>query len=125
MKIKFTLLLAAAAFISIAANAQKNQIKQVSSPNGNIIITVEAASKLLWSVTHKGQQVIMPSAIAIHLQGGEVLGVLWDLDQLFGSHAFGNLYFALLPHTRDICLPRLAHAADEAIRTAEQKNVRA
>jgi alpha-glucosidase len=54
--------------------AQKQSAKQISSPAGNITITVETGAKLLWSVSEKGQQIIAPSPLALHLQGGEVLG---------------------------------------------------
>jgi alpha-glucosidase len=54
--------------------AQKAKVYEVKSPNGSIALKVEAGAKLLWSVQHKGQQIIEPSAIALLLQSGEVLG---------------------------------------------------
>lgn len=54
--------------------AQKNKTLEVSSPNGSITVKVEPGTKLQWSVQHKGQQIIAPSAIAIQLQDGRVLG---------------------------------------------------
>jgi alpha-glucosidase len=54
--------------------AQKAKVYQVKSPNGAIVVKVEAGAKLQWSVQHKGQQIIAPSAISLLLQSGEVLG---------------------------------------------------
>ena len=56
-------------------------------------------------------------------QSGEVLGVLRYLDQLLWSNAFGDLDFALLPHTRNVGLPRLAHATDKSVGAAKEKNM--
>ena len=55
-------------------NAQKAKIYEVKSPNGAVVVKIEAGAKLQWSVQHKGQQLIMPSAISLVLQSGEVLG---------------------------------------------------
>jgi alpha-glucosidase len=57
-----------------ASQAQKNKSLHVSSPDGEIIVNVAAGSKLEWSVKHKGQEIITPSAIGLILQSGEVLG---------------------------------------------------
>jgi alpha-glucosidase len=54
--------------------AQKTKIYEVKSPNGSITVKVEAGTKLHWSVQHKGQPIIEPSAISMILQSGEVLG---------------------------------------------------
>ena len=58
-------------------------------------------------------------------QRGKVLSVLRNLDQIFRLCSCRNFNFALLPHARNIRLPRFAHAADESVRTAEQEHVRA
>lgn len=47
---------------------------EVKSPGGAIIVKVETGVKLQWSVQHKGQQIIDPSAISLSLQSGEILG---------------------------------------------------
>ena len=54
--------------------AQKAKVYEVKSPDGAIIVKVESGAKMLWSVQHKGQQLIKPSAISLLLQNGEVLG---------------------------------------------------
>ena len=59
---------------AISAEAQKNKSLQVSSPDGKIAVSVTAGTKLEWSVKHKGQEIIAPSAIGLTLQSGEVLG---------------------------------------------------
>ncbi len=47
---------------------------EVKSPDGSIVLKVKSGSKLLWSVQHKGKQVIKPSAVSLILEKGEVLG---------------------------------------------------
>jgi len=54
--------------------AQKNKVLQVSSPDGLIVVDVEDGPKLQWSVKHKGQVIIAPSEIGLHLETGEALG---------------------------------------------------
>ena len=56
-------------------------------------------------------------------QGREVLGVLWNFDQLFRLHTIRDLNLALLPHARDVGLPGFAHASDEAVGAAEQQHM--
>jgi alpha-glucosidase len=58
----------------IISSAQKAKVYEVKSLNGSITLNVEAGAKLLWSVQHKGRQIIAPSAISLLLQSGEVLG---------------------------------------------------
>jgi len=58
----------------VTISAQKARVYEVKSPNGSVTLKVEAGAKLSWSVQHKGQQVIEPSAISLILQSGEVLG---------------------------------------------------
>ncbi|MGW8315509.1 MAG: glycoside hydrolase family 97 N-terminal domain-containing protein [Bacteroidales bacterium] len=47
---------------------------EVKSPDGNITVKIENGEKLLWSVNHKGQQIIEPSAISLNLVNDEILG---------------------------------------------------
>jgi alpha-glucosidase len=54
--------------------AQKSQNYDLKSPDGNIAVQIGAGAKLQWSVLHKGQQVILPSSLALQLQEGVVLG---------------------------------------------------
>jgi alpha-glucosidase len=65
----FLLLLCLAVF-----SAPKEKVYEVKSPDGSIILKVEAGSKMLWSVQHKGQQIIVPSILSLSLQKGEILG---------------------------------------------------
>ncbi len=53
--------------------AQKGKTFDVRSLDGNITLHVETGDKTLWSVQHKGQQIIAPSALSLQLQN-EVLG---------------------------------------------------
>ncbi len=59
---------------SVAIYGQKAKVYEVKSPNGTIVVKIEAGAKLLWSVQQKGQQIIAPSAISLTLQSGGVLG---------------------------------------------------
>jgi alpha-glucosidase len=53
--------------------AQNGKTFDVHSFDGNISLHVETGDKTLWSVQHKGQQLIAPSALSLQLQN-EVLG---------------------------------------------------
>ena len=54
--------------------AQKAKVYDIKSPDGSIIVKVEAGAKLQWSVQHKGLQLVYPSTISIILHTGEILG---------------------------------------------------
>jgi alpha-glucosidase len=56
--------------------AQKDKTYELTSPDGNISVKVEAGGKLQWSVQHKGQQIIAASAISLDLE-----------DAVLGDHA--------------------------------------
>src|SRR5579872_1732171 len=54
--------------------AQKNKVFNVVSPGGATTISVTAgAAGLTWSVGHRGQPVLAPSALAMQLESGETL----------------------------------------------------
>jgi alpha-glucosidase len=59
---------------SALTNAQKAKVFIIKSPDNAIVVKVESGPKMLWSVQHKGQQIIAPSAISLLLEGGEILG---------------------------------------------------
>src|SRR3954468_15056422 len=54
-------------------SAQKSKTFDVRSLDGNITLHVETGDKTLWSVQHKGQQLIAPSPLSLQLQN-ETLG---------------------------------------------------
>ncbi len=54
--------------------AQKKNDFEIKSPDGVISLKIVAGAKLQWSVQHKGQQIIAPSAISLLLEGDDVLG---------------------------------------------------
>ncbi len=107
MNIKTILLLAVAAGLSTVLQAQKKQKAStnndfntgVVSPGGTINIQITVGEKLTWSVQHKGQQVIVPSAIALHLQSGEVLGDKATLLSAKGATVYSK--FAALHYKKD------------------------
>ncbi len=49
-------------------------VHEVSSPGGQNLIKVEIGQMITYSVTHRGQQILAPSAISMTLDGGLVLG---------------------------------------------------
>jgi alpha-glucosidase len=55
-------------------NAQKATTYEIKSPDGDIVVKLEAGAKLQWSVQHRGQTIITPSSISLSLQSGEALG---------------------------------------------------
>jgi alpha-glucosidase len=72
---KLAILLLAFSFCSTTALlAQKISTFKIQSPDKNITLVVDAASGLQWSVQHKGQEVLAPSAISLQTGEGEVLG---------------------------------------------------
>jgi alpha-glucosidase len=73
MKIKLVLVFFLASISSIAI-AQKNKSYQLRSPDGKVSVDISTGPSLTWSVNHKNTSVITPSAIALTLAGGEVLG---------------------------------------------------
>ena len=73
MKLKVLLLLCLT-FPLCAALAQSGKTYQVKSPDGKISINITAGATVNWSVKHEDTEVIMPSAISITLDNGEVLG---------------------------------------------------
>ena len=58
---------------SILIAQEKNGFK-IQSPDGAVIVHVTAGAKLEWSVQHRGEQIIAPSAISLQCEGGDVLG---------------------------------------------------
>lgn len=55
-------------------SAQTNSQYEITSPDGKIVVRLEAGEKLCWSAWHAGEPVILPSAISLQLETGEVLG---------------------------------------------------
>lgn len=72
MNSKKTVVLLITLFVCTLTNyAQKANIYQIKSPDGDIVVKIEADSDLQWSVQHKGQQIIAPSSISLTLQAGK------------------------------------------------------
>ncbi|AHM61164.1 glycoside hydrolase 97 [Flammeovirgaceae bacterium 311] len=70
-KLTFIMLLLLGACL---AHAQNNQQFQLNSPDHKIQVNIDASGQLRWSVQHGHQQVLVPSALAMKLEGGETLG---------------------------------------------------
>jgi alpha-glucosidase len=58
----------------IGGQAQKDKAFALSSPDGNIKVTIVTVPQLQWSVSYGSQQVLAPSGIALFLANGEVWG---------------------------------------------------
>jgi alpha-glucosidase len=71
MKRHLLLVLLSIATIPVAAKQKDFDIR---SPDGSITAHIDISGQIQWSVTHKGQQVILPSKISLQLQDREVLG---------------------------------------------------
>lgn len=63
-----------ALLFSFTALAQKAKTYTVASPDGAIVVKLDAGDKLQWSVTHKGQTIVAPSPASLQLSSGETLG---------------------------------------------------
>ena len=66
----FTLLFALLAFFTLSA--AKNY--KVSSPDGKLTMTIDVSDKVTYSVAAGEQVLVAPSAIALVLEDGTVLG---------------------------------------------------
>ncbi|HEY4323196.1 MAG TPA: glycoside hydrolase family 97 protein [Mucilaginibacter sp.] len=73
MKFKILLLLCVI-FSLLSVSAQSVKTYQVKSPDGKISVTIKPGAGINWSVKHGDTEVIMPSAISMMLDNGEVLG---------------------------------------------------
>src|SRR6185312_3350806 len=72
MKLKLTFLFFALYSIQ-CSYAQKTKSFDVSSPDGNIKLHIQASGKIIWSVKDRDQIIIEPSSISLQLQN-EILG---------------------------------------------------
>jgi alpha-glucosidase len=59
---------------TLSASAQKAKTYTLASPDGANVITIEAGSKLRWSVSNRRRLVVAPSPISLQLTTGETLG---------------------------------------------------
>ena len=73
MKKRFAYLVCICLSSSAFLFAQKEKTYELKSPDGNITVIAQVGDKLQWSVSHKGQQIITPSAISLQLDN-TVLG---------------------------------------------------
>ena len=61
-------------FFAITKTITAQKTYSITSPNGSIEVKINAGTKLTWSVTSQSQNILTPSAIALHLQNGQLLG---------------------------------------------------
>ncbi len=71
---KVTVLFSVFIILNSIINAQKTGYYEVKSPDGLVVLVVDAGSKLEWSASFKGKQVITPSPVSMTLETGEILG---------------------------------------------------
>ena len=60
--------------LPFSLSAQKPKTYEVKSPDGTILLKIEAGNKLTWSVLHRGEWLIAPSSMSLILNDGEILG---------------------------------------------------
>ncbi|MEI9947392.1 MAG: glycoside hydrolase family 97 catalytic domain-containing protein [Chitinophagaceae bacterium] len=66
-----------ATFLLLSVTAlcsQKEKTFILASPDGKVTIGISAGNELKWEVKHANDHVIIPSAISLQLQSGEILG---------------------------------------------------
>src|SRR6185312_12025266 len=73
MKLKLLLSLCFPVMLT-AASAQHVKTYRIKSPDGKIAVTGTTGESITWAVNHEETQVIAPSAMAMTLANGEVLG---------------------------------------------------
>jgi alpha-glucosidase len=102
---KRLLLVSACLLNMVLLSAAKPRDFDVKSPGGAVTIHITVDSITQWSVLHKGQQVILPSKIAMRLVGGEVLGE--NVKIMSASVQNINTEFAAIDYikstVRDLC----------------------
>lgn len=102
MKSKF-----ACAFIltgfSLFLSAQTPKRFQLKSPDGKIVIEVEAGTNLLWTVRHENTAVLQPSPISMTLQNGQELGTNPSIvsSKTTSVHQTIDAYFYKKKHVQD------------------------
>ncbi len=55
-------------------NAQKRKSVEIKSQDGNITLKITTGTNIQWSLSHKGQEIISPSAISLQTGSGEFPG---------------------------------------------------
>jgi alpha-glucosidase len=75
MRLCFAILFVLPLLLVITVSAQKNKTFQLRSPDGRKVVSIEAGKNLQWSLMNGSTQVITPSAMSMHLQSGDILGV--------------------------------------------------
>ncbi len=96
MKLKLFLAIFLTTFSFTFLLAQKSKTYTAESVNGQLKLNVELGENINWSVTLDGQQIIAPSAIALELSNGEILGKApkvisvktTNIDQTFKTHLY-------------------------------------
>jgi alpha-glucosidase len=66
-------LILAASVTGSSAQTTKTPLT-VTSPDGALVVTIEAGAQLTWAVTHKGAPILLPSRIGLALTDNRVLG---------------------------------------------------
>src|SRR6476620_10580578 len=59
---------------SLSLSAQRSKSFHVKSPDGRIVVSIDAGSKIAWSVIDQSNVIITPSGMSLTLDNGEVLG---------------------------------------------------
>ena len=59
---------------NIIVKAQNSENFKLTSKDGSTILSINIGQRILWSLNHRGEKVIAPSAVSLELDGNVVLG---------------------------------------------------
>ncbi|HEX8328929.1 MAG TPA: glycoside hydrolase family 97 protein [Hymenobacter sp.] len=74
MSFRFSVLAALPLLLASTSYARPADPLQLKSPDGRLAVTVQTGPDLTWAVQHEATPVLQPSALAMTLASGEVLG---------------------------------------------------
>ena len=59
---------------NIIVKAQNSENFKLTSKDGSTILSINIGQRILWSLNHRGEKVIAPSAVSLELDGNVILG---------------------------------------------------
>ncbi len=74
MRTRYFLFSLVFSFFTLPALAQKEKSFNIESQEGSLSLHIETGGRLLWSLKHKGETIIAPSAVSLQLSDGKILG---------------------------------------------------
>jgi alpha-glucosidase len=74
MRTRYFLIALVFSFLPVHSFGQKERSFDIESQEGSLRLHVETGSRVLWSLKHKGETIIAPSAVSLQLSDGKILG---------------------------------------------------